>query len=234
MSTGWKAPGFAAFPRDFLSALEPLRGHWSDALQVIAIATMILGTVVGVAQSNVKRMLAYSSIAHAGYLLVALIAANDVGKGAILFYLLTYAVTNLGAFGVVGLIERDDRTGDRIVDYAGLWNVRPGLAALMTIFLLSLGGFPPLAGFIAKWYVFTAAIKAGYTWLAIVGVLTSVLSVFFYLRIVVKMYMTTRESPARLLPTPRAAGIALAASAILVFYLGILPTRVLDWAAASI
>jgi NADH-quinone oxidoreductase subunit N len=234
MSTGVKAAAFAAFARVFLSALEPLRGQWSAALQLIAIATMVVGTVVGVTQSNVKRMLAYSSIAHAGYLLVALISANDVGKGAILFYLLTYAVTNLGAFGLIGLLERGDGVGDRVSDYAGLWNVRPGLAALMTIFLLSLGGFPPLAGFIAKWYVFTAAIKAGYTWLAIVGVLTSVISVFFYLRIVVMMYMTSASSASPIPATPRVAGFALVVSAILVFYLGILPTQVLNWAAASI
>jgi NADH-quinone oxidoreductase subunit N len=234
MSTGVKAAAFAAFARVFLSALEPLRGEWSVALQAIAIATMVVGTVVGVTQSNVKRMLAYSSIAHAGYLLVALISANDVGKGAILFYLLTYAITNLGAFGLIGLLERGDGVGDRVSDYAGLWNVRPGLAALMTIFLLSLGGFPPLAGFIAKWYVFTAAIKAGYTWLAIIGVLTSVISVFFYLRIVVMMYMTPAAASAPIPATPRVAGLALVVSAILVFYLGILPTQVLNWAAASI
>jgi NADH-quinone oxidoreductase subunit N len=234
MSTGVKAAAFAAFARVFLSALEPLRGQWSGALQMIAIATMVLGAVVGVAQSNVKRMLAYSSIAHAGYLLVALISANDVGKGAILFYLLTYAITNLGAFGVIGLLERADGSGDQISDYAGLWYSRPGLAALMTIFLLSLGGFPPLAGFIGKWYVFTAAMKAGYTWLAIVGVLTSVISVFFYLRIVVMMYMTSATSSLTIPPTPRIAGAALIASAIIVFYLGILPTQVLNWAAASI
>ena len=234
MSTGVKAAAFAAFARVFLSALEPLRGEWSGSLQVIAIATMVVGTVVGVTQSNVKRMLAYSSIAHAGYLLVALISANDVGKGAILFYLLTYAITNLGAFGVIGLLDRGDGIGDRLSDFAGLWNVRPGLAALMTIFLLSLGGFPPLAGFIAKWYVFTAAVKAGYIWLAIVGVLTSVVSVFFYLRIVVMMYMTPASASAPIPATPKVAGAALVASALLVFYLGILPTQVLNWAAASI
>jgi NADH-quinone oxidoreductase subunit N len=119
-------------------------------------------------------------------------------------------------------------------DYAGLWNDRPVLAALMTIFLLSLGGFPPLAGFVAKWYVFSAAIKAGYSGLAIIGVLTSVVSVFFYLRIVVMMYMTATETPARVPSVPRVAGAALIVSAILVFYLGILPARVIDWAAASI
>jgi NADH-quinone oxidoreductase subunit N len=234
MSTGVKAAAFAAFVRVFLAAFEPLRADWSGVVWVVAAATMILGTVVGVAQSNVKRMLAYSSIAHAGYLLVALVAANDVGRGAVLFYLLAYAVTNLGAFGVIGLLEAADRPNDRVIDYAGLANERPALAALMTIFLLSLGGFPPLAGFIAKWYVFSAAVKAGDVGLAIIGVLTSVISVFFYLRIVVMMYMTTGEKPAEVPAIPRVAGFALAVSAIAVVYLGILPTHVLDWAAASI
>src|SRR5262249_13983374 len=149
-------------------------------------------------------------------------------------YLLTYAVTNVGAFGVVSVLENLDRPNDQVRDYAGLSATHPGLAALMAIFLLSLGGFPPMAGFIAKWYVFSAAIKAGYQGLAIIAVLTSVVSVFFYLRIVVMMYMAPADAPARLLPIPRMAGVALVASAIAVFYLGVLPTRVLDWAAASI
>ncbi|HEV3062771.1 MAG TPA: NADH-quinone oxidoreductase subunit N [Vicinamibacterales bacterium] len=234
MSTGVKAAAFAAFARVFLSALEPLRADWSGALWTVTAATMIVGTVVGVSQSNVKRMLAYSSIGHGGYILLALLSANDVGKAAVLFYLLTYAVTNLGAFGVIAVLEATDRPNDAVTDYAGLWHERPWLAALMTIFLLSLGGFPPLAGFIAKWYVFSAAIKAGYTGLAIVGVLTSVISVFFYLRIVVMMYMTPRESVSGFPAVPKIAGAALLVSALLVVYLGILPTRVLDWAAASV
>ncbi|OLC41633.1 MAG: hypothetical protein AUH43_24245 [Acidobacteria bacterium 13_1_40CM_65_14] len=234
MSTGVKAAAFAAFVRVFLAAFEPLRPSWSPILWIVAAATMIVGTVVGVSQSSVKRMLAYSSIAHGGYLLLALLAANDVGKAAVLFYLLTYAVTNIGAFGVISVLENTDQPNDRVRDYAGLWYTHPALAALMTIFLLSLGGFPPMAGFIAKWYVFSAAVKRGYTGLAIIGVLTSVVSVFFYLRIIVMMYMTTTDTPARVPPIPRMAGLALIVSAILVFYLGILPTRVLDWAAASI
>jgi NADH-quinone oxidoreductase subunit N len=234
MSTGVKAAAFAAFVRVFLSAFAPLRGNWADIVWAIAAATMIVGTVVGVAQSNVKRMLAYSSIGHGGYLLVALLAGNDIGKGAVLFYLLTYAVTNIGAFGVIALLERTDRPNDQVTDYAGLWNSHPALATLMTIFLLSLGGFPPMAGFIAKWYVFSAAVKAGYTTLAIIGVLTSVVSVFFYLRIVVMMYMTPNDSPQPVPAVPRVAGAALIVSAILIFYLGILPSRVLDWAASSI
>jgi NADH-quinone oxidoreductase subunit N len=143
-------------------------------------------------------------------------------------------VTNVGAFGVIALLDGADRPNDEIRDYAGLSTEHPGLAALMTIFLLSLGGFPPTAGFVAKWYIFSAAVKAGYYWLAVIGVLTSVVSVFFYLRIVVMMYMSTSETPVRFPAVPKIAGAALVASAILVFYLGVLPTRVLDWAAASI
>jgi NADH-quinone oxidoreductase subunit N len=235
MSTGVKAAAFAAFVRVFLSALDPLRASWTAILWPVAAATMIIGTVVGVAQTNVRRMLAYSSIAHGGYLLLALMSGNDHGKGAVLFYLLTYAVTNLGAFGVIGMLEDYDRANDQVTDYAGLWHDHPALAALMAMFMLSLGGFPPLAGFIAKWYVFTAAVQGGYVWLAIIGVLTSVVSVFFYLRIVVMMYMTpSGETIARFPAVPKIAGVALVASAIVIVYLGILPTRVLDWAAASI
>src|SRR4051812_48922760 len=215
MSTGVKAAAFAAFVRVFLSAFEPLRSDWSVVLWILAVATMIVGTVVGLAQSNVKRMLAYSSIAHGGYLLVALVSANDTGKGAILFYLLSYAVTNIGAFGIIGLLGTLDRPNDQIRDYAGLWTEHPTLAALMTVFLLSLGGFPPLAGFIAKWYVFTAAMQAGHVELAIIGVLTSVVSVFFYLRVIVMMYMTPNAAPARFPAVPRIAGAALLVSAII-------------------
>jgi NADH-quinone oxidoreductase subunit N len=234
MSTGVKAAAFAAFVRVFLTAFEPLRAGWGNIVWVVAAATMIVGTVVGVSQSSVKRMLAYSSIAHGGYLLVALLAANDVGKGAILFYLLTYAITNVGAFGVIAVVEGTVDANDRVRDYAGLGHSHPILAALMTVFLLSLGGFPPMAGFIAKWYVFSAAIKAGDNGLAIIGVLTSVIAVFFYLRLVVMMYMTPGDRSVQFPAVPRMAGLALVVSAALVLYLGILPTRVLDWAAASI
>jgi NADH-quinone oxidoreductase subunit N len=234
MSTGVKAAAFAAFARVFLTAFGPFHGEWVGIARIVAGATMILGTVVGLAQTNLKRMLAYSSIAHAGYLLVALVSANDVGAGAILFYLLAYAITNLGAFGVIAMLETAEGPNDSLRDYAGLWNEHPWLAALLTIFLLSLGGFPPTAGFIAKWYVFSAAVKAEQYGLAIVGVLTSVVSVFFYLRIVVMMYMTPAESPVRIPRVPRVAGAALIVSAALTVYLGVVPTQVLDWAAASV
>ncbi|MDA1184039.1 MAG: NADH-quinone oxidoreductase subunit N [Acidobacteria bacterium] len=235
MSTGVKAAAFAAFTRVFLSAFEPFSVDWAPMIWILAVATMILGTVVGVAQTNVKRMLAYSSIAHGGYLLVGLIAANDVGKAAILFYLLAYAVTNVAAFGVIALLGTRDAANDELRDFSGLWHGRPALAALMTVCLLSLGGLPPTAGFIGKWYIFSAAVSAGYYGLAIIGVLTSVVSVFFYLRVVVMMYMEERDPG---LAAPAHVGgvgmVALVASIVVIFYLGVLPTRVLDLAAESI
>jgi NADH-quinone oxidoreductase subunit N len=233
MSTGVKAAAFAAFVRVFLAPLEPLKDQWVPVLAVIAGATMILGTVVGVVQTNVKRMLAYSSIAHAGYLLLGLIATTATGKAAVLFYLLSYAVTNLGALGIVALLGTPQHEHDELRDFAGLWKSRPGLAGLMTVFLLSLGGFPPTAGFIGKWYIFAAAVERGYYWLAIIGVLTSVVSVFFYLRIVVMMYMTEGSDAARpRVPAVAVAGLAMATLAVL--YLGVLPTRLIDLALDSI
>jgi NADH-quinone oxidoreductase subunit N len=233
MSTGVKAAAFASFVRVFLSPLEPLQGQWIPVLSVIAAITMIVGTVLGVVQTNIKRMLAYSSIAHAGYLLLGIIAANPSGRAAVLFYLLTYAVTNLGALGIVALLGTPDNEHDELRDFAGLNRARPGLAALMTVFLLSLGGFPPLAGFIGKYYIFLAAVQQGHYTLAILGVLTSVISVFFYLRIVVMMYMTEGQEAYRpRVPAAATAGLALAT--IAVFYLGILPGRVLQLALDSI
>jgi NADH-quinone oxidoreductase subunit N len=233
MSTGVKVAAFAAFARVFLSSLEPFKNDWTPLVAGLAVLTMFIGTVVGVAQSNLKRMLGYSSIAHGGYLLVALVSANELGKQAILFYLLSYAITNLAAFGVIALLGTRERGNDNLRDYAGLWHRSPGIAALMTVALLSLGGIPPTAGFFAKYYIFIAAVSAGYYGLAIVGVLTSVISVFFYIRIVVFMYMqepTTQEAP-------RVSGIGMAALALAVlaiFYLGILPAPVIDLAAQSV
>jgi NADH-quinone oxidoreductase subunit N len=234
MSTGVKAAAFAAFVRIFLSALEPLRTDWVPVLSAIAALTMVLGTVVGVAQTSVKRMLAYSSIAHAGYMLVGLVAANAAGKAAILFYVVAYGVTNLGAFGVLAALSSPDRPHDDVRDFAGLWREKPGLSALLTVFLLSLGGFPPTVGFVAKWYIFAAALQQNYVALAVLGVLTSVVSVFFYLRVVVMMYMTDEHSPGH---RPVVAPMALAGMLIalaVVFYLGVLPGRLLSIAADSV
>jgi len=233
MSTGVKAAAFAAFVRVFLSALEPMRADWAPIMAAIAGITMVLGTIVGVAQSNVKRMLAYSSIAHAGFLLMGLVAANEAGKASILFYLAAYAVTNLGAFGVLAALSSNDRPHDEVRDFAGLWHERPGLAGLLTVFLLSLGGFPPTIGFIAKWYIVNAAVERGLIALAVLGVLTSVVSVFFYLRIVVMMYMTDDKAPGHRPAAPAIAAVGLVLALVAVFYLGVMPGQLLGFAKTS-
>jgi NADH-quinone oxidoreductase subunit N len=234
MSTGVKAAAFAAFVRVFLSSFEPLRADWLPILSAIAGLTMILGTIVGVAQTSVKRMLAYSSIAHAGYLLVGLVSANSAGKAAILFYLVSYGVTNLGAFGVLAALSTPDRPHDDIRDFAGLWHERPGLAALLTVFLLSLGGFPPTVGFVAKWYIFNAAVQENLIALAVLGVLTSVVSVFFYLRVVVQMYMSEEQAPGHRPRVPAVAMSGMLIALVAVFYLGVLPGGLLSAAADSV
>jgi NADH-quinone oxidoreductase subunit N len=234
MSAGVKAAAFAAFARVFLSAFGSLQAQWEPLVWMLSAASMILGVAVGVVQRNVRRMLAYSSIAHAGYLLMAMAAGNETGKGAILFYLLTYAITSIGAFGVTALVATRGAASDDLSDYAGLARRQPLLAMVMTVFLLSLGGFPPTAGFIGKWYLFSAAVNAGDYGLAIIGVLASVVSVYFYLRVVVMMYMSDDISTAPVTEPSRASVFALAVPLVLTFYLGILPTRILDLAVQSI
>jgi NADH-quinone oxidoreductase subunit N len=234
MSTGVKAAAFAALVRVITVAFPSLHALWYPVLWGLAAVTMVLGTVVGVAQTSLKRMLAYSSIAHAGYLLVALAASNDTGRGAILFYLLAYGVTNLAAFGLIGLLATDDRANDDLPSMAGLSDRHPALAAVFSVLLLSLGGIPPTAGFVGKWYIFSAAIRSGDYGLAIIGVLTSVVSIFFYLRVIVMMYMAEPGDAPRSPEPSRVAVFTLAAATVAIFYLGILPTRILDLAARSV
>ncbi len=234
MSTGVKAAAFAALVRVVTVAFPSMHALWGPVLWGMAAATMILGTVVGVAQTNLRRMLAYSSIAHAGYLLVGLVSWSDIGRSAILFYLLAYGVTNLAAFGLIGLLATPERTNDDLASMAGLSNRHPALAAAFSVLLLSLGGIPPTAGFVGKWYIFSAAIRSGDYALAIIGVLTSVVSIFFYLRVIVMMYMAEPgDAPSSPAPT-RAAAFTLAAALVVTFYLGVLPTGVIDLAARSV
>jgi NADH-quinone oxidoreductase subunit N len=234
MSTAIKAAAFAAFVRVFLTTFAALSEQWIPVLGAVAIATMIVGTVVGVAQTSVKRMLAYSSIAHGGYMLVGLIAGTDTGQAAVLFYLLSYAVTNLGAFGVMALLASKSNEHDDVRDFAGLWQTKPVLATLMTVFLLSLGGFPPTAGFIGKWYIFAAAVQQGHYWLAIIGVLTSVVSVYYYLRIIVMMYMSESAHTTPVAKISPASSAALAMAVAAVIYLGVYPTDAIELALRSV
>ena len=190
MAVAVKTAGFAAFTRVFLRGFGGLHADWSMLLWVLAAATMTVGNVLALAQRNIKRMLAYSSIAHAGYILVALTAGGAAGGSAALFYLLAYAGMNLGAFGVVLALGRHGEPHEQIDDYAGLGFRSPLLGAAMAVFMLSLTGIPPLAGFAGKVYVFTAAVREGYIALAVIGVLNSVVSAGYYIRILVLMFMT--------------------------------------------
>jgi NADH-quinone oxidoreductase subunit N len=233
MSTGAKAAGFAALARILLLAFGSQYVVWAPAVAVLAAITMIFGNIAAIAQSNVKRMLAYSSIGHAGYILLGVLAANQRGVEGLLVYLLAYALTNIGAFAVLIALERRGEAAWNMSDFAGLWGRRPWLAAAMALCMFSLAGVPPTIGFVAKFDVFTAAWQAGFTWLVIIAVITSAVAAFFYLRIVVQMFMNepVREPPA-LADRGLAWGIGLAALGILL--LGIVPTPVIEVARQSI
>jgi len=231
MSAGVKAAAFGAFLRVFLVPLEALSGQWRPAVAVLAVVTMIGGNLGALAQSNLKRMLAYSSIAHAGYLLTAVVAAPRVAAEAVLFYLVAYAAVNLGGFGALAaLANREGREPASLDDLAGLAERRPVLAAALTLFLVSLTGVPVSAGFVGKFYLFNAAVSADYAALAVVGVLMSVVSAYYYLRVVVVMYMREPVGADTWAPVTGAARLALALSAAVVLGLGVYPGPVLGWA----
>jgi NADH-quinone oxidoreductase subunit N len=234
MATGVKAAGFSALIRVFFSALPAFRPDWTSIMWVICVATMTLGNIVAISQTNIKRMLAYSSIAHAGYILVAFVAGNDLGTSGILFYLMTYAFMNIGAFTVVILLGKKGEENTLINDYAGIGFKYPLLAASMTIFLLSMAGIPPLGGFMAKLYIFSAAVKSKFYWLAILGVLNSAVSVYYYLRVTVLMYFRESEREITGLQFSPASVLALILAVIGTLYLGIFPANVLSLAQRSI
>jgi NADH-quinone oxidoreductase subunit N len=228
MSAGVKAAAFGALLRVFGTALPALADAWRPILAVLAIVTMVVGNLAALAQGNVKRMLAYSSVAHAGYVLTALVAAPGLAGEAVLFYLVAYAAVNLGAFGVMAALCRDGREPLSVGDFAGLAERRPALAAAFTVFLVSLTGIPVTAGFVGKFYLFNAAVAAGWVSLALVGVLMSVVSAYYYLRVVVAMYMrepsSSEDAWASVSP---ASALALAASAAVTLLLGVWPASVL-------
>jgi len=188
MSVGPKAAGFAAFLRVFLVALPALQPEWTWLVWGLAVLTMTIGNITALYQQNIKRMLAYSSIAHAGYVLVGFTAGNAVGTAGILFYMLSYAFMNIGAFAIIILVGKKGEANNNVSDYAGFGYKHPMLGIAMCIFLFSLAGIPPAAGFIGKFYLFSGAIQAGYIWLAIIGVLNSAASVYYYLRVMIFMY----------------------------------------------
>lgn len=234
MAVGVKAAAFAAFVRVFFVALPELQANWVQILWVVAAITMILGNIAALVQENIKRMLAYSSIAHAGYILVGMVAGGESGASGVLYYLLAYTFTNLGAFGVVALVGRKGEANNMIEDYRGLAKAHPALAVAMAVFLFSLAGIPPTAGFVGKFSIFYSAVKAGYVWLVVIGVLTSAASVFYYFRVIMKMYMEAPEQE----PTPLQFGagtvIVLVVALVGVVYIGIFPKTYLDMALMSV
>ena len=246
MAAGPKAAGFASFMRVFLfgfpiltaanSTASSAHKGWVGALAIMAALTMTIGNVVAIAQNNVKRMLAYSSIAHAGYALVGFVAAGaatnpeqrDAALVSVVFYLLTYAIMNMGAFAVVTLIARSDDRRTEVDDYNGIGFTAPVLAFSLALFLLSLLGMPPTAGFMGKLSVFSAALRQGYVWLVVVGVLNSAVSAYYYLRLIIVMFFRERAAAWEAPRIPLSLAFALIITIVGVVYLGLFPGRVMN------
>ncbi len=228
-----EAAGVAALLRVFLGAMPLIQVNWTVLFWILSVLTMTIGNVVAMAQDNIKRMLAYSSIAHIGYVLIGFVAGTERGISAVLFYVLVYAFMTAGAFAMVILLRTETVKGDLIEDFAGLGEVKPIAAAAMLIFLLSLTGIPPTAGFVGKFYLFSAAIDAQYVWLALIAVINTAISLFYYMRVAMVMYM--REAPKTLVVSssrPLYWAVTLAVLGTLI--IGIYPGPFLELAQASV
>jgi NADH-quinone oxidoreductase subunit N len=227
MAVGAKAAGFAALLRIFVTAFPALDVDLVPVLWGLAALTMLVGNVLAISQTNIKRMLAYSSIAHAGYVLVAFLSAGELGVTGILYYMLAYTFMNIGAFAIITVLGGKGEERVQVADYRGLGYKHPLAAIAMSLFLFSLAGIPPTGGFMGKFYIFSAAIKQGYIGLAIIGVINSVVSVYYYLRITVAMYMqdplTTKEKEAPALVFSPALVLAIFIAAYGVLSMGLFP-----------
>ncbi len=234
MSVGPKAAAFAAFVRVFTTALGPITNRWEPFVWSSALATMFVGNFAALMQTNVKRLLAYSSIAHAGYLMVAIAAANQLGIEAVMFYLAAYALMNIGAFAVVTHFARQGEKYVNVEDYAGLGWKQPVTAALFCIFLLSLIGVPLTGGFFGKFYIFKAALDANLVWLAVLGLLNSAVGAYYYLRIIVVMYFREPgEATQSLQPVSAGVRTTLWVAALGTLLLGIFPSLLLRFVNGS-
>ena len=234
ISAGPKAAGFVALLRVLMLAMGSLETHWSAVLWVLAALTMTVGNLGALSQRSIKRMLAYSSIAHAGYVLVALASASERGVTAALFYLLVYTFMNLGAFAVVILAGRKGEENLDISGYAGLGFRHPALGLAMTLFMVSLAGLPPTAGFFGKFYIFGAAVEAGLVSLAVIGVLNSLVSVYFYLSVVVSMYMRQPVEDSSIATMPAFTRAAVLITSAATLYIGLSPSRFLQLARETV
>ena len=222
MSVAVKSASFAMLVRIFMIAIFPLQLRWVPIMATVSILTMTVGNIAAITQSNVKRMLAYSSISHAGYILIGLIAGNETGLTAVGLYLLIYTFTNIGVWAVIVALRRKDVIGEHVDDMAGLYFKHPAAAVLMLVFLLSLAGIPPTAGFIGKYYLFAAAIQTGHNFLAVVAVLNAAVSVYFYFRIVVSMFMRDATERTGLTFAP-GLNMALGVAILFTMLIGIYP-----------
>jgi len=231
LSTASKAAAFAVFARVFYVAFHDFHMSWGNVLATISALSMIVGNLAAITQDNVKRMLAYSSIAHAGYALIGIIAMSAIGLTGVLIYTLVYVFANIGIWATVLMLRRHEYAGERVDDFEGLHRRAPFMAFAMFVFLLSLGGIPPTAGFLGKYYLFAAAVQAGYGWLAVIAVLMSAVSMFYYLRLVVAMYLRDgRDAEVVMTPALRlVAGVAL----VVTLILGLYPPPLIEQAAQS-
>jgi NADH-quinone oxidoreductase subunit N len=235
LSVGSKAASFAMLLRIFLEGLPSMSADWTLLFYALAIVTMTVGNLAALTQSNLKRMLAYSSIAHAGYLLIGVVAAGAGyarGVTAALVYLFIYSFMQLGAFAIIVLMRRKDVIGDELKDLSGLSTRRPLAAFAMLLFMLSLGGIPPTAGFMGKFWLFSAAIESGYVWLAVIGVLNSAVSLYYYIRVVVFMYLKKDVTGSEPVFSPSLA-LALTAAVVATIVLGVYPQLLFNVATAS-
>jgi NADH-quinone oxidoreductase subunit N len=225
MSVGTKAAAFAMIVRVFAGGLPHLAPEWQALLAFIAATSMIVGNLMAIAQSSLKRLLAYSGVAQAGYVLIGVIAGGEAGLGAVLYYLFVYMFMNFGAFAVITLLAGPDGDRDRFSDLEGLARRNPLMAILMTVFMLSLAGFPPSVGFFGKLFLFTAGVGAGYTWLVVLAVLMSVVSVFYYVRVLIPVWSTSTRTDR--LHSSISSTTAIALSGVLSVVLGLYPTTLL-------
>jgi NADH-quinone oxidoreductase subunit N len=232
LSVGSKAASFAMLLRIFVEGLPSMSADWRMLFEVLAVLTMTVGNIAAITQSNIKRMLAYSSIAQAGYVLIGLVAGTPRGVSAMLIYLFVYAFMQLGAFAVVVLLRRKDAIGDELKDLNGLYFRSPMAAIAMLLFMLSLGGIPPTAGFMGKFWLFSAAIEAGYIWLAVIGVLNSALSLYYYIRVVVFMWLKNEPTGSEPRLTP-ALAVTVAVTLAATLALGLYPRPLFDFAERS-
>jgi NADH-quinone oxidoreductase subunit N len=227
MSTGSKAAGFAAMLRVLVSSTDGAASDWVAVLWVLSVLSMFIGNIAAIVQSNLKRMLAYSSIAHAGYVLVGIVAWNEAGAASVIFYLLSYTFMNIGAFGVISMISSKEKEYTTLNDVRGLAFQRPFIAVVMALFMFSLAGLPPTAGFVGKFYLFSAAVKAGHIPLVIIGVINSMISLYFYLGVVVVMFMKEVQQPLAAPKRIAAVTTSLFLAAVGTLGLGLFPSQVI-------